>query len=500
MTPTSSRVRASWAHASWGGASARSAATTASVPVSATDRLGRIGTVVVRLGPLRMPSRSAVLDALHALTSVGPEVRIGLVPAPDGRSWHYDPAGLRARCEAMVVEVPEGDDLDAVIADLIGAIDPAHPVRIVLAGSHLLHLFDHSLIDTRFMVGLPSALLSMAGGGALPEWVTAPTLRRPVLAAVVATYLRHPRKVLAFLDARRRSGTARRLELAAADIARTAGGPGAAEAPDAGVPAGAPDAAVPAGAPGRASAAGPSDAPRVPWTPDTTVAWIAGTTEGFRDTRAWIRATDPHLSFGAVLLVMLRAAFRAEGITVAVHADMVYDVRRFLPAGGQTNGNLITGIPIAGAEDPAAVEDQLARTMGAGRPVAALAAGVVKEMIRPRRTAVEGVPADAPLYPRARIALSNSGISRPLQNLPWADAPVHQVMYAIHPLPPENVGVQAVIIDRALQLTVSFNGNVFRREAVERALHRVVHEPMSVLAGLRLRTTDETGGDDASAT
>jgi hypothetical protein len=429
--------------------------------MSATDRLCRIGSVISRLGPLTLPPRSAIVDALYRIASIGPDIRIGLVPAPDGRSWRYDPVGLRARCEQMVVEVPDDSDVDHAIAGVIATVDPMNPVRIVIAGQYLLHVYDHSLVDGRFTLGLPGAVLTVAAGGEVPEWLAAPTLRRPVVAAVVDTFVRHPRNLLAFLGARRRTRAAQSLGLEEDPVFE-------------------------------------AEAPRVPWTPDTTVVWEAGVPAGFRDTRAWIRATDPRLSFGAVLLVMLRAALRAEGIVVGPDADMVYDVRRFLPEGGQTNGNLITGIPIAGAEDVEAVEDELTRTLEVGRPVAALAAGVFKESIRPRGVG-PSIPADAPLYPRARISLSNIGISRPLQNLPWADAPVHSVTYAMHPVGPEMLSVQAVVIDRALQLTVSFNGNVFRREAVERAVHRVLHEPADVLASLDASRTGPAAGTTGPA-
>lgn len=436
--------------------------------MTATDRLCRIGSVISRVGPLTMPSRAAIVDALYRIASIGPQIRIGLVPAPDGRTWRFDAAGLRARCEQMVVEVPADDDLDHAVAEVIASIDPMCPVRIVIAGRYMLQVFDHSLVDGRFTLGLPGALLTVAAGGPVPEWLTAPTLRRPVVAAVVDTFVRHPRNVLSLLGARLRTAATSHPEGRPLHEGRShrevAGRPGA----------------YPALVDAPESAA---DAPRVPWRPATHVVWESGEPTGFRDVRAWIRATDPRLSFGAVLLVMLRAAFHAEGIAVAPDADMVYDVRRFLPEGGQTNGNLVTGIPIHGAEDVQAVEDQLVSTLETGRPVAALAAGVLRESVRPNRIGAV-MPDLAPLYPRARISLSNIGLSRPLQNLPWADAPVHEAAYAMHPVGPETLGIQAIVIDRALQLTVSFNGNVFRREAVERAVHRVVSAPMDVLEGL----------------
>lgn len=456
--------------------------------VATRDRLAGGSHVMSSMGPVVMPPREAVVDALLRIVALGPAVRVGLLPTADGRSWRWDPDDLRARCEAMVTPLDLGPDVQETVDALVAQVDPTMPVRLFTTPDRLLLVADHALIDARVALGLPSAVLTVAAGGELPDWVHEATLRRPVLTAVTETFLRRPATLRSFLAARLR---------------RAADADGVA----------AEHAAATRVVPTRAPAGGHAPLAVTPvdpasWRPDTTVVWRAGDRDGYRALRTWIRQSDRSLSFGAVLLAMLRATLADEGVPVADTADMVFDVRRWLPEHGQTNGNLITAIPIGGGTDPVAVQTELAGLLATGRPVAALAAGIVKAVVRasrpqagtggtptgrPRRTRTD----QPPRTPAARIALSNIGLSRALEALPWVDGAVARATLLVHPVASDLVSVQIVLLRGVVQMTATFNGNVLDRAAVERAVARVVEHPTAVLAAMGAdgdRTAEPTTG------
>ncbi|NII50373.1 hypothetical protein [Frigoribacterium endophyticum] len=410
------------------------------LPISAVDRLAAGAHVLGVMGPLVLPPRAALVAALHRVVSLGPGARLGLVAA-DRRDWAWTPETQRELCERMVREIPPlGDDLapDEVLEHLVGMIDDALPLQVILSGERLLMIYDHQVVDARFTSRLPAALLDLAAGGEMPAWLSAEGVRHPLWRAVAATYLRHPARVPALLRARRVQ-----------------------------VP------TVPTGV--------VQEREQVAWAPSTAVAWGRGERRTFTELRRWLRAQPHPVAFSSAVIVALRAAFVREGVRLAAESELVWDVRQYLPAGVDTTGNFVTGVPVTGVDDLLAVDESIHETVTSGRPLAALVAGAVKEAVRPgdRR-----VPATAPAHARGHLVVSNLGVARTMQGLPWVrDGRPAELGYTVHPVPAENLSVQIAVIDGALQVAVAYNDNVFDRGVVDRALARFVADPLSLIDG-----------------
>lgn len=409
------------------------------LPIAAVDRLARGGHVIGVIGPLELPPRDALVEALYRIMSLGPEARLGLVGTPDGHDWRYDPQALRARCDRMVVERDADDGLSSTTyaERMVAEIDPDLPLRIVVVGDRLITIYDHQLVDARYTTGLPAALIALATGGDMPSWLTVSSARRPLAAGVVATFLRHPGQIARLLRARR--------VIDPDNLPRTS-----------------------------------AERPLVPWCPSSSVVWAQGTRQDYREFRAWLRAQDGAPSFGAAVIVALRRSLAEVGIRLDPMSEMVYDVRRYLPAGVETTGNFVTGIPVDGGDDLGAVENSIHETVESGRPLAALLAGAAKEALGliPR-----GTTDSAPAHARAHVVVSNMGLTRALQQLPWRrDGRPAQAVYLVHPMGPESVAAQIAVIDGAVQASVTFNDNVFDRETIERAVTRAIADPLSLLA------------------
>ena len=410
------------------------------VPISAVDRLGAGGYIVSVFGPMTLPSRDAIADALWRIAAVGPDARLGLV-ALDDRTWGFGLESLRERCDLMVVEAPEfasGDAGDA-LERLIGRLEPGPPVRILLAGDRLLMILDHGVVDARFTTRLPLALIEVATGGDIPAWLTAENARRPLWSAFVETFAKHPARVATLLRVRR------------------------VETP-----------VVPQRV--------PVERPLIGWTGSTAVVVANGTRETFKGLHAWLRRRDEPVAFGAGVIVALRAALAAEGLRLGPDSEMVYDVRGYLPTGVEATGSFVTGIPVTGGDDLVAVDQSLAQTAASGRPLAALMAGAVKEALRPARRRAPGA---TPARARARVVVSNLGVNRSLQSLPWVrDGRVVDTASAVHPIAPETVAVQLVVLDGRLHVAVSYNDTSFDRDAVRRAVQAFVDDPVGLLDGV----------------
>ena len=410
------------------------------LPVASLDRMASGGHILGVLGPLELPSREALVDAMHRIVASRPESRVGLVGAGEGR-WRWSPDELRGLCERMVTEIGPTDDLSParVLEHLVDLIDPELPMRVIVSGDRLLTIADHGVVDGFVNTRLPLALVEVAGGGDVPDWSTETPSRRPLAAALLQTFVRRPRTVVALLRARRA------------------------------------EAAV------STSHVAPS-LEQVAWTPATTAAWGTVDKAATKALQTWLRAQPRPLSFSSALLVGLRTALAREGVRLSPESEMIYDVRRWLPSDGRTTGNFVTGLPVTGIDDLVAVDHSIRETVASARPLAALAVGALKEALRPADHAA--VARTAPAHARGRVVLSNVGIVRQIEKLPWVrGGRPTEVAYTVHPIAPQTLAVQAVVRGGRLQVTLGFNDNAFDRDVVERAVARFAADPLSLLDG-----------------
>ncbi|MBF4578619.1 hypothetical protein [Frigoribacterium sp. VKM Ac-2530] len=445
------------------------------------DRLAASWHVLSRLGPLELPTRDALVEALRRVASVGPDARVGLLPGRPGH-WTWDATRLDAAVQRMVVVDETGElgrlDASAALSALADRVDRSLPVQFVLSGQHLLAVYDHAVVDARFTAALPGALIDLAAGSAVPEWITAVGARRPLVSALVATFVRHPRRVLDLVASRAAS---RGVALPAVPHAD----------PPCDVP-------VTPARPVPVQAATGTAPHRV------AVVRAEGTAEAYRALRRRLREVDPAPSFAAAVLVMLRRALLDEGVDLDPLSDVVYDVRQWLDGDDQVPGNFVTALPIGGGLDAFAVERALRATVSSGRPLAALAIGAARETLRPRRVAVSRAaatatasdgPGPSPARPGsvpARISLSSVGVVRSIQRLPWVrEGRPAEAAYAVDPVGPGAVSVQLLIVDGVVQVTVALGAGAPSPEVVERAARRVLTEPVLLLDALGVGRADE---------
>jgi hypothetical protein len=417
------------------------------------DRMGRGGFIASAFGPLVMPSRRAIVDALIRMAEAGPAARVGLSFHPRGAGWSWDPARLAETCEASVTIVPPIEP--AAVGDALCGytrhLDTTRPLQYLIAGDYLIQLFDHSIGDSAILLGLPAAILGVAAGGELPEWITAPEDRRPLRLAIEHTFARHPGRIPAMLAARREPGTEARIGTAR---------------------------------PARPRRPGTLARATEPWQPQLEFAYAMGSRESAREIRAWSREHHSGASFTAMMMVLLRRSLETHGIPVAPTSTLVYDLRRYLPPGATTLGNFITGIPllVEDPDDPEQLEHRIRQTVNTARPLAALAAGTFKYRAGLVRPWVRGPSAGDPV---AQLVLSNVGVSRTLQMMPWdraAGTPL-QAVFGVRSVGAEQVSVLMSLLDADLHVTATFHGNVFEPEVVRDALRQFAEHPETLLRG-----------------
>lgn len=404
--------------------------------MAVNDRMAGQSTIVGVVGPIRMPSRQALVAALLSVAEVGPGARAGLQFDRPGPGWVYDREALASWCDSLITVVDPivGDDVMAAAAHYGESVDDSRPLRFLVAGDYLIQLYEHSLGDSLLLLGLLGAVVSGAGGDPLPDWVSVPSAAHPITAALWHTFVRHPRQVSALL------------------AARSAGKPAAQAAFTA----------------------------QRPWRPSPAIAHVAIPAASMRSIRNWCRrAGGPTTT--AVMLVLLRRALQAEGIPVTGTYTVVCDVRRYLPDGVSTVQNLITGIPLTTADpdDPWQVAEGIRGIVESGRPLAALAAGAAKRLLHP---AAPPAPTAVSADPAAELVLSNMGASRVLQRLPWIDpAGERHAVFGVRPVGPAQFSVLMLLVNGVAHLTASFHDNVLDPAAVDRALRLLATQPDALL-------------------
>jgi len=410
------------------------------LPMAIGDRMGRGGVIACAFGPLALPDRTAIVDALIRIATARPDARAGLAFSETGSGWIHDPAGLAAHCDAAV---SVGEPLDP--ADLAGdlcrravAIDGNRPLHYQLAGDYLLQFFDHSVGDSMLLLSLPATILGVAAGGPLPDWLSEPTASHPLAGAVRHTFLRHPRRFVAALNARKDPGL-----------------------------------------PGHV---GTRPTATRPWHPEPAFTAVIATKETAKLIRSWSRTHAGGASFTAVLTMRLRRPLERNGVPVAAASTLIYDLRRYLPPQSTVFGNFITGIPlrVPNPLDPEQLDARIKETVDSARPLATLLAGAAKHGLRPGPLPE---PDSVPVDPVATLVVSNVGVSRSLQLLPWARTAgtPSRAIFGVRTVGAEQVSVLLSILDGDVHFTATFHSNVFDPAAVAGALRLIADEPESLL-------------------
>ncbi len=398
--------------------------------VSSTDRLLDGTLIGVGLGPLDLPGPAELGDALVRIAAMGPATRVGLVLADAG---HWREVGVRIADRTgeifRVAPASVGDPRDWLREHWIGDL----PVQFAIAGDRLGMLMDHRLSDASLSAMLPLALIDVARGRPVPSAFRDLT-ERPLPAALSATFGARPGRWLAVADDFRRY---------------RAGGP---------------------------EAATPGPRLSVPSTRQLTT--VVGP-EQFARFRAHCRG---RIALGPALALVAGAAMRAAELAVSDRAELVVDLRRYLPAGEHTLANFIAGleIPLAGA-GVGAVHERVNRALAVGRPLATAVLGAGRALL-PSRPASGRPPAGPAPLPPARISMSSLGRLRAFEKLPWT-VPPDQRWAAAHTEPGASgtLGFIAIVMDARLHLHLTWRAEEFDRTRVAAGAALIAADPVALL-------------------
>jgi hypothetical protein len=394
------------------------------------DRLNRGFTVVSLIGPLELPTREQFVDALHRVALLGPQARVGLRFGPRRDTWAYREDDLAQWCDRLVTTTDEAPrDLVAKTMTGLGAASDV-PVRFVLAGDHVLTIFDHALGDGPLLELLPASIIEIARGAEIPEIFSTARVRGALVAAVRGTYLRRPIAAISAIRARahyRRSGPA------------------------------------------------PSPGSSLPSLQEPSYHYARSSPQQLRELKRLASSTSTPVSLTSLLLSLLRRSFEAQGLDVALEASLIVDGRRYLPKAYEALGNLVTGMPIrfGGPDEAASIDAQTKRMLDSSWPLATLALGALQAGLR---AATPAPSLSAPV----RVSLSSPGMSWRLTALPWLTSTERVAIFVPSPVPERQISVSAGVVGHQLHITASFNASSIDGDAVRRAIDALVHSPVSL--------------------
>lgn len=381
------------------------------------DLLSEGARISVELAPLHVPQRDVVVRAVRELLGKGSAARAGRTF--DGGRWSYDPDLLDAQAERMVRRLPIGSTGDAGLPRLREAAPPDLPFVVFLGEDRASLCIDHRLGDGFLSVMLTAGVL--AGRGAPAVFAHADD-RDPLPAALWATYGRRLDRVGALLRDR---WTDRRPAYTGPIV--EAGG-------------------------GRLDLVTGTMDPRT-----------------FRSLAEWSKGRVPPT---LAMMFAFREALKRTGIPVMDTGAILVDLRRYLPSGRSTLANFVVGHPVAADGGIDAAGARFHQDIHSGRPLAALTSGLLTRAWRrrPPRT----VPA------AASPIVSDMGFLRALEPLPWAsDDPVVRV--SVDPAARNGITALTAVLRHRLNISVSFDGSLWSRDAVTEACDLLRHDPKALL-------------------
>lgn len=275
-----------------------------------TVRVGRLDVAVtgapvwVVMGPVRDDAGSRAGEVLDRMAALGPRFRVGLQPSPSATRWNFTEKPSLSATPTFDIS---GCTTTQEILDRVVGRPPAAPISVGQAGEHLCICIDHGIGDSHLMTEIVAALSHTEAPNGFVDPLPAPTIDKPVQAAI-AHYLKSaPRQVIQ----------------QAVSLATTAWSP----------------------LRGRPDAVARGDEP---------LAQDVGEAQRYRavfvksdphfadELRAWRDATKTRASVTALVMLSIHRALRDAGIPMAEVCEVLVDLRRFLPDKAQTLSNFCT--------------------------------------------------------------------------------------------------------------------------------------------------------------
>jgi hypothetical protein len=260
--------------------------------------------VWVVIGPVRDDAGCRAGEVLDRMAALGPRFRVGLQPSPDATRWNFTEKPSLSATPTFDIS---GCTTTQEILDRVVGRPPAAPISVGQAGEHLCICIDHGIGDSHLLAEIVAALSHTEAPYGFVDPLPAPTIDKPVQAAIGHYLKSAPRQVIR----------------QTVSLATTAWSP----------------------LRGRADAVARGDqpiAPAVREAPRYRAVFVKSAPHFAGEVRAWRDATKTRASVTALTMLSIYRALREAGIPLAEVCEVLVDLRRFLPDEAQTLSNFCT--------------------------------------------------------------------------------------------------------------------------------------------------------------
>ncbi|WP_238422459.1 hypothetical protein [Gordonia sp. 'Campus'] len=207
-----------------------------------------------------------------------------------------------------------------------------------------------------------------------------------------------------------------------------------------------------------------------------------------------IADTGVRMSSAAVTVALWRTALAAQGVALDERTQILFDCRRYLDADhAEDHGNFAVGIPLrfpAGAT-PMEIGDRIRSVAESGWPAAVLAAGELRERVRPSKPGSDPgqEPERVEVPDRLRLSVSDLGRIAIFGDIPWEPAAASHHLFAyVEPDGPDAASMLVSEIDGSRSFTTTFCSDFIGRSVIEAALDHLCEDPVSLLNQLLTRS------------
>lgn len=407
------------------------------IRISPLDALATGPRPYIVMGPLQARNAEAFAPVLDAIATGGSANRIGLIPRRDTLDWSYEvdrlPAAVDPSCAV------DGRDIAASLNRLV-RIPVTEPVQGYITDGYLGISFDHGIGDSHLMIETMAALSRggnpAAGGFVAP--VPQPNLSNPLSTVGRIALASHPLMTLKEVADRHLLTRRRRLK--------------------------------------------PPSHLKVSSSPATTESQYAVTfvrsDPALLDRLNAVRKTlTPRPSLTAMLFYNITRGLTDAGVTLSDRVGMLVDMRRYLPDGDFTLGNLsmVASIDYSPTSSIEEFSSMMKAQVGSRYPIAhTLGASA---LVRARRAAGPLAPHRGD--PSAPVELMLSDISRhpSLDKIAWDQNGVDPVFaVALPPGSGNHITVCMSWCGADIQLTATHYESVVASAVVEDGLRRAVED------------------------
>ncbi|MFC0448293.1 hypothetical protein [Rhodococcus jostii] len=403
---------------------------------SSRDMMRSGSRMITAIGPVRLPSIGEIRDTLTLLAHAGGQhTPIGLVPTTASNRWDHRPQNFLGNVQELGPCTRE--EVPHLLTGLARAGASAYPLNVAVAGDFLLLDISHGLGDGRLALSLIRAVAGGHSGTPLPEWARTRDSALPLARALSRTFASSPARVAQLLEAR----------------------------------------------PSTAHDAGPAEV--VSWRSAPTAVVESAPSGTTAELRRWRDRELPGASVSSLLFAAVARAMRSRGVGIDDKVDILFDCRRYLPAGATVNGNFAAGVrfPLSDPGDAAEMSAAIAQATASGRPLASLALSTVNYRRRLRAGTAHTPATHVAAAPRARLVYSDMGEAALLADLDWTDEPGRSLVTALsEPADPASIVFTSVRRGPELDVSASLHDNVFNPELVRTALADALCDPLSLLS------------------